>query len=438
MKAKIALTLEETETAVQAARAAVDAQPNWGQAHFVLGNALAVAGNNSAARAEVARAIELDPAMLDARRLLAQLHWSLGEHEYAVEQGRSYLRARPNHAPTRLLVAQSLAAIGRPDEAMAEVAAIPAEGTDDQVLYARGRLLLAQGKSEEARAALLEADAIRPHHPEILRLLLRIDAASGRLEEAGARIDAAVAAKPEDAELARLSGTYALRKGDPEKARELFERAIELDPSNVAAYQQLARLYQASGDLDQTVSLYERALEQRPDSADIHYFLAVLYETDGRTEEAIARYEKAIELDDEMAQAKNNLAFLLAESGENLDRALDLAQEAKAMMPESPNAADTLGWVLYRRGIPSAAVGYLREAIGGLEEGSPEIGMVRHHLALAYEANDQKQMAIDALELSLAQLEERQGKQRAEGATPEEPEWSAGARKMLERLKSSG
>jgi len=55
-------------------------------------------------------------------------------------------------------------------------------------------------------------------------------------------------------------------------------------------------------------------------------------------------------------------------------------------MPDSPNAADTLGWVLYRRGIPSAAVGYLREAIGGLEEGTPEIGMVRHHLALAYEA----------------------------------------------------
>jgi hypothetical protein len=61
---------------------------------------------------------------------------------------------------------------------------------------------------------------------------------------------------------------------------------------------------------------------------------------------------------------------------------------------------------------------------------------VRHHLALAYEANNQKQMAIDALELSLAQLEERQGRAREAGGTPEEPNWSTPAREMLARLKS--
>ena len=130
--------------------------------------------------------------------------------------------------------------------------------------------------------------------------------------------------------------------------------------------------------------------------------------------------------------------YLLAESDADLDRALDLAQEAKAMMPDSPNAADTLGWVLYRRGIPSAAVGYLREAVAGLEAGSAEIGMVRHHLAQAYEANNQQGMAIETLELSLIELEEHQGKIRAEGGTPVDPKWSGAAREMLEQLKSAG
>ena len=85
----------------------------------------------------------------------------------------------------------------------------------------------------------------------------------------------------------------------------------------------------------------------------------------GYHEQAIEHYEVAIGHDPNLAQAKNNLAFLLATADEDLDRALDLAQEAKARLPDSPYAADTLGWVLYRRGIPSAAISYLKEAEAG-------------------------------------------------------------------------
>ena len=254
----------------------------------------------------------------------------------------------------------------------------------------------------------------------------------GMLDAAGARIEAAAAAKPEDGELARLRGVFALRKGDDETAEEMFKRAVELAPENLLAYEQLASLYQRTGRLEETTATYRAAIEERPDSARLQHLLAVLYEMDGKTAEAMAGYEKAIALDDAMAQSKNNLAYLIAESGGDLDRALDLAQEAKAMMPGSPNASDTLGWVLYHRGIPSAAVGYLREALAGMEAGAPETGMVRHHLALAYEANDQKDLAIEALELSISEFEEQQKGQPA--ASP--PAWLRDTRETLQRLKS--
>jgi tetratricopeptide (TPR) repeat protein len=438
VSAKIAVTRSDGEKAVKTASAAVDARPDWAQAHFVLGNALVMIGNTSGARAEVARSVELDPSLLDARRVLARLHSSLGEHEYAVEQGRIYLRVHPDDVDTRILVAQSLVQIGRADEAMRETAKIPADRVDEKVLFAQGRLFLAQGKPEEARAALLKANELSPHHPEILRLLLRTEGDMGKLDEAGARIVAAAAANPDNSEFIRLRGTYALRKGDQKTAEKMFERAIELDPENITAYRQLAALYQDSGRLEETRATYQRAIEKRPDSAQLHHFLAVLYEMDGRTAEAIAGYEKAIQLDEGMGESKNNLAYLLAESGDDLDRALDLAQEAKAMMPESPNAADTLGWVLYRRGIHSAAVGYLREAIAGLDEDAPQLAMVHHHLAMAYEANDQKDMAIGALETSLGELNQQEGRILAAGGTWEDPEWSTPAREMLARLKNSG
>ena len=56
-------------------------------------------------------------------------------------------------------------------------------------------------------------------------------------------------------------------------------------------------------------------------------------------------------------------------------------------MPDNPNTADTLGWVLYRRGVPSAAIGYLKEGVAGIEGGDPNKGLVRYHLAKAYEAS---------------------------------------------------
>ena len=48
--------------------------------------------------------------------------------------------------------------------------------------------------------------------------------------------------------------------------------------------------------------------------------------------------------------AANNLAFLYADEGGNLDLALQLAQTAKQHLPNSAEVDDTLGWVYYKKG----------------------------------------------------------------------------------------
>ena len=76
--------------------------------------------------------------------------------------------------------------------------------------------------------------------------------------------------------------------------------------------------------------------------------------------------------------------------------------------------------------------------MGTIDPTSPNLGVVRHHLALAYEANDQTQEAIETLELALSDLEQRLSAIRAQGGRGVEPEWSAEAREMLNRLKPAG
>ncbi len=438
VQGKAALAVDDSEAAVRSLRAALDTRPNWAQAHFVLGSALALRGETSSARAEVAQAVELEPSLMEARRMLAKLHAGLGEHEYAVEQGHVYLEANPEDAKTRILVAQSLVRIGRREQAMAELDHIPESAWSTEVLYARARLLIGQGDQDAARKLLVRAADLSPNHPEILGALIGLDRGTPRLDGSKQLVEAAVADEPENAELARLQGGLALITGDLKLAEESLQRATELDPNNMRAYQQLASFYQAAGRLGETLETYERALTQQPDSARLHHFVAVLYELAGRVDEAMVSYDKAIVLDDSLAQAKNNLAYLLAEADKDLDRALDLAQEAKSLMPESGNTADTLGWVLHKRGVSSAAVGYLKEAVATIDPNSPNLGVVRHHLAQAYEANDQRREATEVLELALADLERRLTETRERGEKPREPAWSGPARDMLTRLKPAG
>ena len=379
--------------------------------------------------------LEANPGMIEARRVLAASLAKVGEHEQAVEQGRRYLRERPHRADVRIRVAQSLMLLGRAKEALAEVEQIEESKRNADVNYAIGRIHLAWKDLPQARIYLLRALEQKPTESAILGSLLEIDIQEDRFDESVARIQKAVEASPDSAQLQQLTGRLALARGRAAEAEAAFNKAIELDPNLISSYRLLAQFYARTGRTGETIETYEKALEVKPDQAQIHHFLAVLYEYGGQRDKAIDHYEKAIKYDANLGEAKNNLAYIYAESGEKLDRALELAQEAKAMMPDNPNAADTLGWVLYRRGVPSASIGYLEEALAGTDAGDPSRALVRHHLAKAYEASGDTEKARQALEQALADHASYVQARRAEGVTEvREPLWVMEARAMKERL----
>ncbi len=435
VRAKIEMAEGRMDDAAASLRSAIDVQPEWAQAHFVLGTALTVKGERTSARTELARALELDPTLTEAHQVLAQVHADLGEHEYAVEEARLYLRERPDAIPTRILLAQSLMRLRQAEEALVELRTVPEAERTPELHYAIGRILLAQGELDGARSELELAQAGLPDSPDVLMALLDLDRRQGRLGESRARITALADEKPESASLQRLKGRVLLTAGDAKGAEQAFERAVELDPNDVQGYQLLASYYQATGRTQETIQTFEKALAVDPDAAHIDLFLGVLYESAGQRGKAIEHYEAAIRKNPNLAEAKNNLAYVFAEGGENLDRALDLAQEAKALLPDNPSAADTLGWVLFKKGVPSAAVTYLKEAEGGFEPGDPSLGVVRVHLAQAYQANSQPAEAKAVLQRALADYEAQREERRSEGAAlPPDPPWVQSARSMLESL----
>jgi tetratricopeptide (TPR) repeat protein len=438
IQAKIDLASQKTDEAIAAIRTAINSKPNWAEAYFVLGTALASKRDYPAARNELARCLEIDANLYQAQQVLAKVHSALGENEYAIEAARRYLAQQPNSLEMRLLLAQSFVRLGKLQEAKTELYRIRESDRGAEGNYALGRVHLGLGELKEARKYLELADAAQPHNPDVLTNLLSLDGYEKRLPESVARIDAALAANPGSAKLQQLGGVLAEMTGRNADAEAMYKKSIELDPSDLTGYERLARFYSATGKLDETVKTYEKALEVRPDDANIHHLLGVLYELAGKRELALKRYEDAIRLDPKLSEAKNNLAYLFAETGENLDRALDLAQEAKTQLPENASVADTLGWVMHKRGMHSAAISYLKEAEAGTDPNDASIGIVRYHLALAYEANGETDSARDALARALSGLEKQLEAARDKGATPPEPAWAKDVRAMQDRLSAKG
>lgn len=124
-----------------------------------------------------------------------------------------------------------------------------------------------------------------------------------------------------------------------------------------------------------------------------------LYESKQDWTNAKAAYQKALELKPDNPLASNNLAYVLLQSGGNVDVALSLAQTGRRGMPDSPNAADTLGWVYYQKGAYKSAIDLFQESLKLAEKAkAPDDPTVHYHLGLAYEKDNQPALARQHLE----------------------------------------
>ena len=90
--------------------------------------------------------------------------------------------------------------------------------------------------------------------------------------------------------------------------------------------------------------------------------LALIYEQMRDYPKARDAYEKLLSINPDFVPALNNLAYLYTERLNDLNKAYDLARKAHDLQPQDAAAADTLGWVLYKRGDYQQALAILQES----------------------------------------------------------------------------
>jgi Flp pilus assembly protein TadD len=120
-------------------------------------------------------------------------------------------------------------------------------------------------------------------------------------------------------------------------------------------------------------------IKKNPSNAGAYTVKGMIFEKQGKLEEAKQNYALALKVDSNYETAGNNLAFLLAEQGKDLNTALSWAQMARKKQPDSPGIADTLGWVYFKLGSYVLA----REQLSSWLESNRQ-PVFQYHLAMIY------------------------------------------------------
>ena len=241
------------------------------------------------------------------------------------------------------------------------------------------RLLLEQPTALAPRIKLAEAhieignrqEAIRAYqiattlHPNTLPLYHNLGGLymqTGQLSEAISAFQRLLQLDDTDAEAHLHLGWLHARQRKFTDAQVYLQDAIQRDKNLVSAYYGLAEVYAQQRLFPEAIAVYRQLTSTHPNEANAWVRQGVLHLKQQRVSDAILAFTQAIAVDENSADAHNNLAWLYASQGEQLKRAITLAERAVAI---DLNAArlDTLAYAYYRYGAYTEAEQTILRAI---------------------------------------------------------------------------
>src|SRR5262249_13178981 len=152
-------------------------------------------------------------------------------------------------------------------------------------------------------------------------------------EQAIQRLNQRISKYPSIPAFYEILGLVYVNQKNYGKAEESYRKALSLDSNRSEIYSLLGELYLAQNSLDKAIQEFETSRKLHPKSVPVHILLGTLNGARNANDQAEFHYREALKLDPQATVPNNNLAWLLAESGSNLDEALRLAQVANDKTP---------------------------------------------------------------------------------------------------------
>lgn len=399
LKGRLFLYNKDYTNALERFEAVIKDKPENYLAHYMKALCLLEKGDTTLARESLVKAIELNQNLIDARLILAELYIKSGDRNLASEQVEAVLAQSSENV--RALIFKGIL---EEDAKAAEAAFKKVVSLDPEnpAGYLRlGVLYNLIGRKDDSLKNLQKSLDLNPMQTNALGMILDIYVKDKRYDDAFS-ICEKQKEKVKDSPSAfalieYFEGNIFIEQKDSKKAEEHFNEAIQIDPNILPPYQALASIYAKEKRFDEAIEQYKAIVERNPKYAIAYMFLGILYDHIGDDENAEANYRKALEINPKYGPAANNLAYMLADRGGNIDEALNWAQVAKEQLPNNAPVMDTLGWIYYLKGSYLNAISELRDSL----ELVPDKAEVNYHLGIAYYKNNQMSKAKECLKKAL-------------------------------------
>jgi tetratricopeptide (TPR) repeat protein len=377
-------------------QAILEKDPKFVLAMLGMAQLEASSGNESQSLAWLEKAKSASPDALAPRLNIAAHYLRTRNYTKALAELTEAQRSRPEDPEVLELLAQAQLAGGEKSQAIMTYKKLASIYPTSPVSYYR--LALAQLNSEDysgATESMKKAVQLKPDYEEAIAALAGLESRAGRPAEALKLARDLQKLAPKSPAGLTIEGDVFAAQGGYVDAAKAYEKAFAIRETG-AVVVKLHAAYTKAGNAKAADAKIQRWLKDHPQDTGAWEYVALENLKGGRNKLAIEQYQSLLKRDPKNAFAMNNLANLYLR--EKDPRALDTAEQAYKLLPDSPVIADTLGWILVEQGTTRRGLELLQMA--GTKD--PKNTEVQYHLAAALAKSGEKVQARKILEPLLA------------------------------------
>lgn len=358
MKRRLLIHTRQIDKAIDEAKALTEAVPYEQEHHIVLGELYGLAGKDSLARSEYARALQIDSTNLTALLSLADYHTSRQEYRELLaltkrlfesdglpldtkikrfEQFTSDIRFYRQYYPQLDDLASTLA-IRHPDDA--------------RVVELYAGHLIASGELEQALSLYkLHLDDLPPRK-EYYHAVIDIESYLKRPDSTQRYIARALERFPEEVAFRLAHANAYIRTGQNERAVGAYRHSLRYaDTDSLRGV-----IWGMIGDAwHQQAEVSAKEGSAKGSSAGNAARKAMRRSYDA--------YERSLGYWRDNPMVLNNYAYFLSVEGRDLERALEMSSRVIALTDNNPTYLDTHAWVLFRLGRLAEAKKAIQQAV---------------------------------------------------------------------------
>jgi len=250
------------------------------------------------------------------------------------------------------------------------------------------------GRFAEAATTVLEMIAKYPteKNARVLAFLADFHRKAGHNEALKQTVKEALKLEPADGD-SQIKLAYILSDvGQLDAAARVLRDASKREPNNWLYDATLGGLLSKFGQDAEAIKLLDNLLKRFPDNEDlvklVRPALSIAYVNLGNFVKGEAELEILLQKFPEDPGPNNDLGYLYAEQGKNLEKAESMVRKALTEEPNNKAYLDSLGWVLFKRGKAKEALEPLMRAVermkSEVEQGGAADATILEHLGDVY------------------------------------------------------